>query len=123
MLLNGGELDGTRLLRSETVEMMRANRLPEALIPIRVGPEFELPGYGFGLGFSVLTDADSTPIPDNDGVFRWLGYASTYFWIDPEEELIGLVLTQLEPGTHPELEVEFQTLVYEALSKVRGHPR
>lgn len=119
MLLNGGELEGTRLLRQETVEMMRTNRLPESLIPIRVGPNFAPPGYGFGLGFSVLTDADATPIPDNDGVFRWLGYASTYFWIDPQEQLVGLVLTQLEPGTHPELEVEFQTLVYEAITDNR----
>ncbi len=117
MLLNGGELDGTRLLRPETVELMRTNRLPEELIPIRIGANFEAPGYGFGLGFSVLTDADITPVPDTDGVFRWLGAASTYFWIDPGEELIGLVMTQLAPGIHPELETEFQTLVYEAISR------
>ena len=117
MLLNGGELEGTRILRPETVELMRTNRLPEELIPIRIGSAFVAPGYGFGLGFSVLTDADATTIPDTDGVFRWLGYASTYFWIDPEEALIGLVMTQLEPGTHPELEAEFQSLVYEAISR------
>lgn len=118
MLLNGGELDGTRLLRPETVELMRTNRLPEDLVPIGFGPGVDIPGYGFGLGFSVLTDADVTPVPDTDGVFRWMGYASTYFWIDPEEELIGLVMTQLEPGAlDPEFATEFQTLVYEAISR------
>ena len=117
MLLNGGEWDGIRVLRPETVELMRTNRLPEDLIPIRIGAVFEAPGYGFGLGFSVLTDAGVTPIPDTDGVFRWAGYASTYFWIDPEEQLIGIVMTQLEPPIHPELETEFQTLVYEAISR------
>ncbi|UCG86889.1 MAG: beta-lactamase family protein [Gemmatimonadota bacterium] len=114
MLLNGGELDGHQLLSPETVDLMSTNRLPDELVPIRIG-EWVVSGYGFGLGFSVLTDADATPVPDNNGVFRWLGYAATYFWIDPAEELIGLAMTQLAPNTHPELEAEFQTLVYEAL--------
>ncbi|MDX1579978.1 MAG: serine hydrolase, partial [Gemmatimonadota bacterium] len=115
MLLNGGELDGVRLLRPETVELMRTNRLPDELIPIRIGGLWAAPGYGFGLGFSVLVDAEATPEPDNDGVFRWWGYGSTYFWIDPAEELIGIVLTQLSPPVLPQLERRFQTLVYEAL--------
>ena len=53
MLLNGGEWEGSRLLRPETVELMRTNRLSKDLIPLRIGP-FVLPGYGFGLGFGVL---------------------------------------------------------------------
>lgn len=114
MMLNGGKFDGHRLLSAETVDMMRTNRLPAELVPIGVGG-FEMPGYGFGLGFSVLTDADATPVPDNDGIYWWGGYASTLFWIDPEEELIGIMMSQLAPGTHPELNSEFQTLVYEAL--------
>lgn len=118
MLLNGGELDGIRVLRPETVDLMRTNRLSADLIPIGIGPLGDLPGYGFGLGFSVLTDAGATPVPDTDGVFRWLGIASTYFWIDPEEELIGLVMTQLEPATwDADFAMEFQTLVYEAISR------
>lgn len=114
MLLNGGDLDGARLLRPESVELMRTNRLPDALIPIGIAT-WRGDGYGFGLGFSVLVDEDATPVPDNDGIFRWLGIGSTYFWIDPEAELIGLVLTQLYPPTQPMLEPEFQTLVYNAL--------
>ena len=114
MLLNGGELDGARLLGPETVELMRTNRLAEELIPISIGT-WKADGYGFGLGFSVLVDDDATPVPDNDGVFRWWGIGSTYFWIDPEAELVGLVMTQLRPPTLPMLESEFQTLVYNAL--------
>ena len=115
MLLDEGELQGVRILQPESVDVMRTNRLPESLIPIRLGPLWEAPGYGFGLGFSVLTDADATPYGDNDGVFRWWGYGSTYFWIDPVDELIGLVMTQLLPPVAVELEPEFQALVYDAL--------
>lgn len=116
MLLNEGELDGVRLLRPETVASMRTNRLPADLIPLRIST-WQAPGYGFGLGFSVLVDEDATPEPDHDGIFRWFGYASTYFWIDPEAELIGLAFTQLLPPTVPALEKEFQTLVYEAIEQ------
>ncbi len=114
MLLNGGELNGVRILRPETVALMRTNRLAEDLIPISIAT-WRADGYGFGLGFSVLVDDDATPVPDNDGVFRWWGIGSTYFWIDPEAELVGLLLTQLNPPTLPMLESEFQTLVYNAL--------
>ncbi len=116
MLLNGGELDGVRLLGPETVELMRTNRLADDLIPIRIAT-WRGDGYGFGLGFSVLVDEDATPVPDNNGVFRWWGIGSTYFWIDPEAELVGLVMTQLNPPTLPVLETEFQTLVYNALER------
>ncbi len=115
MLLDEGTFQDAQLLQPESVEVMRTNRLPENLIPIGFGPEAALPGYGFGLGFSVLTDADATPYGDNDGVFRWFGYGSTYFWVDPVDDLVGLVMTQLAPPTLVQLEPEFQGLVYEAL--------
>ena len=114
MLLQDGQLEGVRILAPESVRTMRANRLPEALVPIQLGT-FLSPGYGFGLGFAVVVDAESSPEPDNDGVFRWAGAANTFFWIDPEAELIGMVWTQLNPFAAYDLEREFQTLVYEAL--------
>ena len=114
MLLQDGELDGVRILEPETVRMMRSNRLPDALVPIQLGT-FLSPGYGFGLGFAVVVDADASPEPDNDGVFRWAGAANTFFWIDPEAELIGMVWTQFNPFAAYDIEREFQTLVYEAL--------
>ena len=114
MLLQDGELGGVRILESETVQAMRSNRLPDALVPIQLGT-FLSPGYGFGLGFAVVVDADASPEPDNDGVFRWAGAANTFFWIDPAAELIGMVWTQFNPFAAYDLEREFQTLVYEAL--------
>ena len=114
MLLQDGVLGDVRILESETVQSMRSNRLPDALVPIELGT-FLSPGYGFGLGFAVVVDADASPEPDNDGVFRWAGAANTYFWIDPAAELIGMVWTQLNPFAAYDLEREFQTLVYEAL--------
>ena len=114
MLLQDGRLGETQILAPETVRMMRANRLPEALAPIQLGAYLS-PGYGFGLGFAVVVDAESSPEPDNDGVFRWAGAANTFFWIDPADELIGMVWTQLNPFAAYDLEREFQTLVYAAL--------
>ena len=93
---------------------MRGNRLPDSLVPISLGPS-SIPGYGFGLGFSVLVDADATVEQDNNGVFRWAGAANTFFWIDPEAELIGMVWTQLDPFGVYDIEGEFQSLVYESI--------
>ena len=114
MLLQDGRLGETQIVAPETVQMMRMNRLPEALAPIQLGAYLS-PGYGFGLGFAVVMDAESSPEPDNDGVFRWAGAANTFFWIDPAEELIGMVWIQLNPFAAYDLEREFQTLVYEAI--------
>lgn len=114
MLLEGGSLDGVRILAPETVARMSANRLPDALVPIELGA-FLSPGYGFGLGFAVMLDAGASPEPDHDGVFRWAGAANTFFWIDPEAELVGMVWTQFMPFAAYDLEREFQTLVYDAL--------
>ena len=114
MLLEDGALGDVRILAPETVAMMRSNRIPDALVPIQLGTYLS-PGYGFGLGFAVAVDAEATPEPDNNGVFRWAGAANTFFWIDPEAELIGMVWTQFQPFTAYDLEREFQTLVYEAI--------
>ena len=114
MLLQEGQLGDVRILAPETVRMMRANRLPEAMVPIQLGGYLS-PGYGFGLGFAVLVDAASSPEPDNDGVFRWAGGANTFFWIDPAADLIGMVWTQLNPFAAYDFEREFQTLVYDAI--------
>ena len=114
MLLEGGSLGDVRILAPETVAKMRENHLPDALVPIELGT-FLSPGYGFGLGFAVMVDADASPEPDHNGVFRWAGAANTFFWIDPEAELIGMVWTQFTPFAAYNLEREFQTLVYEAI--------
>jgi CubicO group peptidase (beta-lactamase class C family) len=95
MILNGGELDGRRLLKAETVAQMTRNQLPEKAVPISVGV-LKMEGVGFGLGFSVrLTDQKDRPA----GECGWGGAASTHFWISPKHELAVVALEQFMPFT------------------------
>ena len=114
MLLDGGELDGTRLLGRKTVGLMTINHLPDELIPIQVQPHI-LYGCGFGLGFRVLVNVAQAGRLGSEGEFGWGGAASTSFFVDPKEELIGLLLTQLEPSRYYPVRNEFKVLVYQAL--------
>ena len=93
MLLNGGVLDGARVLGPKTVEYMTANHLHDGIS--RAGPYyFPGPGYGFGLGFGVRETDGVSAWPGSAGEFFWGGYAGTYFWVDPTEELIVVSMTQ-----------------------------
>jgi CubicO group peptidase (beta-lactamase class C family) len=114
LVLNKGELDGVRLLGPRTVELMTTNHLPPALLPIRMGAE-QMPGFGFGLGFSVMMDVAQSGMMGSVGLHGWGGWASTHFWVDPREQLIGILMLQYIPsGTYP-ITSEFRTLVYQAL--------
>jgi len=97
MLLNGGELDGERILKSETVELMRTNVLSEGILLSSDGSNQgeTRPGIGFGLDFGIVTDAEAVGIPYGEGTFFWGGAAGTWFWIDPENDLffIGMIQT------------------------------
>ena len=86
---------------------------PDALVPISLG-NYLSPAYG-GLGFAVVVDKDASPEPDNNGVHRWAGAANTFFWIDPAEELVGMVWMQYGEFAAYEIEREFQTMVYESI--------
>jgi CubicO group peptidase (beta-lactamase class C family) len=113
MLLNGGELNGVRVLSQQSVAEMTRNQLtPARVAEARTAmlPE----GYGFGLAGSVLTDSTAT-MPGAPGIYRWSGYVGTYFWIDPRNRLLAMVWTQHNPGREYPLEQEFQQLVYGAL--------
>jgi CubicO group peptidase (beta-lactamase class C family) len=113
MMLNGGVLDGNRLLGRKTVELMTMNHLPPALLPMKVSQP--MPGSGFGLGFSVLMDAAAKRLLGSVGSYNWGGAANTTFWIDPKEELVGILMTQFMPsGTYPVNE-DFHNLVYQAI--------
>jgi CubicO group peptidase (beta-lactamase class C family) len=114
MLLDRGELDGTRLLGRKTIELMTANHLPDELIPIQVQPH-TLHGCGFGLGFRVLVDAKRAGLLASESEFGWGGAASTSFFVDPKERLIGLLLTQLMPSRYYPIRNELKVLVYQAL--------
>nr|QRD81014.1 lipolytic protein [uncultured bacterium] len=119
MLLNGGALDGTRLLSPKTVEMMTVNHLPGGRqlheMSVALFSEASYAGIGFGLGFAVTVDPARSLIPGSVGDYSWGGMASTYFWVDPREQLIVVFMTQLIPSTTHSLRRELRTLVYSAL--------
>ena len=104
MLLNEGELDGVRLLRPETVRLMRTNQLPDELVPIPIGGA----NQGFGLGFSVS-------MGENAGSYRWLGIAGTFFWIDPTQDLIVFAWNQLRPSGGAPIDRLMAEIVYDAI--------
>ena len=119
MLLQGGSLDGTRLLSPKTVEFMRLNHLPGGKTVKEMGDqtfsEARMEGNGFGLGGSTLVDVAETLTPGSLGTFSWGGLANTFFWIDPVEEIIAIQATQMIPtGCYP-IRPQFQQLVYAAV--------
>ncbi|MCK4515993.1 MAG: beta-lactamase family protein [Spirochaetaceae bacterium] len=114
MMQGGGELDGNRILGKKAVELMTRNTLPSHLPPIELGgmPQH---GLGWGLGFCVLMDAGLGGILGSDGTYSWGGAASTYFWIDPREQLIGIQMAQFQPAGFHRIGDDFRTAVYQAL--------
>jgi CubicO group peptidase (beta-lactamase class C family) len=117
MMLNAGVLNGTRLLAPKTVELMTMNHLPEELLPYSVFDEraYEMDGCGFGLGFRVVTDIAQHGILGTEGTYSWGGAAGTVFWVDPDEELIAIFMTQLIPSGQYDIWREFQVAIYQAL--------
>lgn len=119
MILNGGELDGVRLLSDRTVRYMSRNHLPGRADLGTFGRPFgeaPLAGVGYGLGFAVLEDPVRSKVLSSVGELSWGGAASTAFFIDPAEDLIVVFLTQLLPSTtHPFLRSQLRQLVYQAL--------
>ncbi|UCF43206.1 MAG: beta-lactamase family protein, partial [Planctomycetota bacterium] len=109
MMLHGGELDGVRVLGRKTVELMTMNHLDFKLLSSGPGG-----GSGFGLGFGVLMDVAKSGSIGSAGAYSWGGAASTGFWIDPREELIGILMTQVLPYTNKFTE-EFKVLTYQAI--------
>jgi CubicO group peptidase (beta-lactamase class C family) len=121
MLANGGELNGARILSPKTLEFMTMNHLPENKTLREMGDrtfsETRMEGSGFGLGWAVTTDVIATTQPGSVGTFSWGGMASTFFWIDPVEDLIAIQMTQLMPsGSYP-IRPQLQQLVYAAIEE------
>jgi CubicO group peptidase (beta-lactamase class C family) len=114
-ILNKGELDGVRLLGPRTVEMMTCNHLPIALIPIAFEGAEPMLGMGFGLGFGVMLDAAQSGVMGSVGDHSWGGYAETFFWIDPVEDMFAILMSQYLPSQTYPIRKEFRTSVYQAL--------
>jgi CubicO group peptidase (beta-lactamase class C family) len=109
MLLNKGELEGVRLLGRKSIELMTTNHLPDGVYC------FDDPSSGFGLGVSVLMDLGKSQMLGSVGNFGWGGAANTNFWVDPQEELLGILMLQFMPmDTYPII-TDFRNLTYQAL--------
>ena len=111
MLLNGGQLDGVRLLGRKTVELMTSDAIGTLDLGNYAGDQV-LKGYGFGLGVRVRRSTGDNGWMGSPGDFGWAGALGTYFWIDPKEQLIGIVMIQTR---NTKLRMEYPNLVYQAL--------
>ena len=110
MLLNGGELDGARILGRKTIELMTVDHLEDGM-----PTGFLQPGWGFGLGFTVKIAAGLDGMPGSVGNYYWYGIRGTSFWVDPEEDLIGVFMIQIRPNLDVTFRRQFKRLVYQAL--------
>jgi CubicO group peptidase (beta-lactamase class C family) len=120
MLLNGGELDGVRILAPATVQLMTSNHLAPNLMTgeFSIGPETIRPGMGWGYDCAVFTDPAQADEIVGKGTFFWLGAADTWFWVDPTNDLIFVGMTQHMIGPNqPNVEALSRPTVYQALVK------
>lgn len=124
MLVNGGELDGARILAPKTIELMASNHLPGGKdlteLSRSLFSESTNAGVGFGLGFATVFDPPQTMIPCSYGEFYWGGAASTAFWVDPVEQVTAVFMTQLLPSSTYPIRRELRTLAYSALMETYG---
>lgn len=113
MLLNGGELDGVRILSPESVELMRSHQAPtteSAPGPVALGP-----GTGFGMDVAVTLDPAAAGSPVGEGTYWWAGAAGTWFWIDPANDLVFIAMAQHNYFDIADLVPLTQQWVYDAL--------
>ena len=114
MLLNGGTLDGKRLLGPKTVAYITADHLGMAVVP---GPYYlPGPGYGFGLGFAVRRDAGVSPVNSSPGEYNWGGAGGTAFWVDPKEDMFVLFMMQ-SPSKRVRYRALLRDMIYAAIDK------
>jgi len=114
MLLNGGQLEGARLLGRATVAYMTTDHLDTIKPPM---PGLLAPGYGFGLGFAVRKANGVASVPGSEGEYNWGGAAGTGFWVDPKEQLAVVIMTQTVPGVAAQRldRARWRQAVYQAL--------
>ena len=115
MLLNKGEYNGVRLLGSRTVDFMTSNHISNEIMPNDkfFGPL--LSGMGFGFGFAILQDNVQSNIIGSEGSYWWSGSGNTYFYIDPKEELVLILMTQFVPNFYYPVYKQLRVLAYQAI--------
>jgi CubicO group peptidase (beta-lactamase class C family) len=118
MLLNQGQLDGTRILAPATVKLMTSNHLSEELLngKFGIGQHIMRPGFGYGYDCAVVFNPPDANLPDGKGTFFWDGAAGTWFWVDPTNDLVfvGMIQRRSSPDNHSLL-YRSHALVYQAL--------
>ena len=121
MLLNKGELNGTRFLSPKTLALMTSNHLPGGKdlteMSVSLFSEASNAGIGFGLGFAVVNDPAKGLSSSTSGEYFWGGAASTAFWVDPVDELFVIFMTQMLPSSAYPIRRELRTLVYSAITE------
>jgi len=121
MLRRGGTLDGARILGPKSIAFMTKNHLSESSMHAAweqmPTPDIGRPGFGFGLGFGVVTDAAAIGVLGSNGEYNWGGAAGTIFWVDPTEELVVVSLIQLMQSPWP-LRADVKVAVYQALTEI-----
>ena len=114
MLLNGGTLDGKRILGPRTIAYMTADHLGASIVP---GSAYlPGPGFGFGLGFAVRKEAGVSPLAGSVGEINWGGAGGTYFWIDPKEDLFVVYMMQ-SPKQRAPYRAVLKDMVYAAITR------
>jgi CubicO group peptidase (beta-lactamase class C family) len=118
MMLNGGWLDDAQILSRTTVSLMSSDHLGPQVTRAMQPSEVTMgsAGYTFGLGFAVRPEPGIVAFPGSKGDYMWAGFAGTYFWIDPKEELIGILMTQAPGPTRQYYRREMRQLVYQAIT-------
>ena len=120
MLVNGGELDGARILSPKTIRLMRTNHLPNNAdlteMSSSLFSEANNAGTGFGLGFAMVIDPAKTLMPSSMGEFYWGGAYSTAFFVDPVERITMVFMTQVYPSSVYPIRRQLKTLIYSALT-------
>jgi CubicO group peptidase (beta-lactamase class C family) len=117
MLLNGGLLDGQRVMSRSTIKLMTSDHLGTRIAAPLTPGELLLgtPGYTFGLGFAVRQGDGIAGVHGSPGEFMWAGYAGTYFWVDPKEEIVGVYMSQAPSPIRAYYRKLVKQLVYQAI--------
>lgn len=116
MLINGGTYEGTRIIGPKTLQRMTTNSVPMAYLPLDLG--IERYGYGFGLGFRVMIDVGQANGSSSIGEYGWSGYANTHLVVDPQEDLVTVMMTQYIPSESHAPRSIFPNLVYQAIDEL-----
>lgn len=111
MILNGGEMDGVRYLSPTTINLMISNHIGDNLVTLKG------PGYGFGLGYTMVTDVGVAREPNSKGTASWGGAYGTMFFLNPEEDMLSIILIQLRPYRHLRYREIFAGLTMQAITR------